>query len=176
MSYQRGNAANIVVGAAALFVSNINTQTLSSLLPGTTAPGSGAPNFVQGVSYKDTLAANTSWTSLGYTSNGLELTFNPTFGEVAVDQLLDTARLFKSGMTVTLKTTLAEATLENFLLVLAQRGVVNRYGDFATGVTTGTLGPTTAATGKAIGYDVIITNATLGSEAVVMVAHSSVAV
>jgi len=146
-NYQRGNAANIVVGAAALFVSNIDSQLLSSTRAGVTAPGSGAPNFVEGVSYKDVVSNTTGWTSLGYTSNGLELTFNPTFGEVAVDQLLDVARLFKSGMTVSMRTTLAEATLENLLLVLAQRGTVNRYGNFVSGQTTAatTISYTTAA-------------------------------
>jgi hypothetical protein len=46
-----------------------------------------------------------------------------------VDQLLDTAKIFKQGMKVTLKTTLAEATLENLLLAIAGKssdfGVLN---------------------------------------------------
>lgn len=136
MGYTRGNAANIVVGAAALFVSKIDSQLLTSARGGLVAPGSGAPDFTEGESYKDTVAGSNKWSSLGFTSNGIELTFNPTFGEVAVDQLLDVAKLFKSGMTVSLRTTLAEATLENFLLVLAQRGTTNRYGVFLTGQTT----------------------------------------
>ena len=128
-NYTRGDSTNIVVGAAALFLANVGKE-LSSLGAGGTAkvPGSGAPDFVEAISYKDTLSNSADFKNLGYTSNGLELTFNPSFGEVQVDQLLDVAKLFKSGMQVTLKTTLAEATLENFLLVLAQRGTVNRYG------------------------------------------------
>jgi hypothetical protein len=59
--------------------------------------------------------------NVGYTGNGLDLTFTPTFGDVQVDQLLDTARLFKSGMTVTMKTSLAEGTLENLLMAITQK-------------------------------------------------------
>jgi hypothetical protein len=60
------------------------------------------------------------------------LTFTPTFGDVQVDQLLDTARLFKSAMTVTLRTSLAEATLENLLMAITQSN--------ATVTTSGVLG------------------------------------
>jgi hypothetical protein len=64
-----------------------------------------------------------------------------------VDQLLDTAKLFKQGMKVTLKTTLAEATLENLLLAIAGKksdfGVLN-YG---TAVETSQLAGLTAVPG-----------------------------
>ena len=93
-NYQRGNAANIVVGAAALFVSQIDKLVDStSFDPSKPGPGFNntiVPDFVLGTSYKDTLAnATTNWRNVGYTNNGLELTFNPTFGDVTVDQLLD---------------------------------------------------------------------------------------
>ena len=45
--------------------------------------------------------------------------FQPDFAEVAVDQVLDAAKLFKQGMQVNLKTSFAEATLENLLFSLA---------------------------------------------------------
>jgi hypothetical protein len=51
--------------------------------------------------------------------NGLELQFQPDFGEVQVDQLLDVAKLYKQGMQVNMATAFAEATLENLLLALA---------------------------------------------------------
>jgi hypothetical protein len=131
-NYQRGNASNIVVGAAAIFVGGI-TNLVTTLDYNETLPSPGfdaakVPAFQVGQSYKDTLAnATGTWRNIGYTNNGLELAFNPTFGDVTVDQLLDVAKLFKSGMQVTLKTSLAEATLENLLFSLAQRGSVNRY-------------------------------------------------
>jgi hypothetical protein len=51
--------------------------------------------------------------------NGLELQFQPDFGEVQVDQVLDVAKLYKQGMQVNLNTAFAEATLENLLFSLA---------------------------------------------------------
>jgi hypothetical protein len=70
--------------------------------------------------------------------NGLEIQFQPDFGEVQVDQLLDVAKLYKQGMQVNLNTAFAEATLENLLIALA-------YGDNKL---TGTLG--SLATGRAL--------------------------
>ena len=125
MAYTRGTNANIIVGAAALFVTK-DAKALSS------AAGS-VPVFVGGESYKETLALRytSDFRNVGYTNNGLEITFAPDFGEVMVDQLLDTARIFKQGMKVTLKTTLAEATLENLLLAIAGKDV-----DWSTNVWT----------------------------------------
>jgi hypothetical protein len=141
-NYTRGNANNIVVGAAALFVGGITNLVDSTLFnPANASPGfptNNVPAFAVGTSFKDTLASGTgasAWRNIGYTNNGLELTFNPTFGDVTVDQLLDVAKLYKSGMQVTLKTSLAEATLENLLFALAQRGSVNRYA-VSTAITT----------------------------------------
>jgi hypothetical protein len=158
MAYTRGTATNIIVGAAALFVSKTG-QTIGDSLTPTSLPGT-----VAGESYKTTLTDR--WgakvTNVGYTSNGLDLTFTPTFGDVQVDQLLDTARLFKSGMTVTLRTSLAEATLENLLLAIAQKAAtvstggvlgltISSYSD--TGTTTGTATTTiTAAANASSGY------------------------
>lgn len=144
-TYQRGNSANIVVGAAALFVSNLDKKISSEAISGTAPSLTNAPAFVQGVTYKATVGASNDWKNVGYTSNGLELSFNPTFGDVSVDQLLDVAKLYKSGMTVTLKTSLAEATLENLLFALAQRGSVNRFSGSAV-TTPGTTITYTPAT------------------------------
>ena len=108
MAYSRGTSTNIIVGAAALFVAD------TTLTPGT------LDAFVDGESYKETLADNTAdYTNVGYTMNGLEMQFQPDFGEVQVDQILDVAKLYKQGMQVNLATAFAEATLENLLLALA---------------------------------------------------------
>jgi hypothetical protein len=109
MAYTRGNSAQIIVGAAALF-----THKSGPLTGSTTAPA-----FEATKSYKDTVTAASNWTNVGYTSTGLELMFTPNFGEVTVDQILDTARLYKQGMKVELKTSFAEATLENLLFSIA---------------------------------------------------------
>jgi hypothetical protein len=113
MAYTRGSSNNIIVGAAALF-------TYGDSLSGQIGDVSGSlPGFEAGLSYKDTLADDSDYTNVGYTSNGIELTFQPDFGEVQVDQVLDVARLFKQGMQVSLKTSFAEATLENLLVSVA---------------------------------------------------------
>ena len=110
MAYTRGTSTNIIVGAAALFVAD------TTLTPLTTEA------FVGSESFKDTLADNTAeYTNVGYTMNGLELQFQPDFGEVQVDQVLDVAKLYKQGMQVNLATAFAEATLENLLLALAYK-------------------------------------------------------
>jgi hypothetical protein len=106
MAYTRGDSAQIIVGAAAFFVSDAATTA--------------APDYTSGTDYKDTVQDATGWTNVGYTSNGLELMFEPDFGEVKVDQLLDVAKLFKQGMKVSMKTAFAEATLENLLIAIAQ--------------------------------------------------------
>jgi hypothetical protein len=51
--------------------------------------------------------------------NGLEIVFQPDFGEVQVDQVLDVAKLYKQGMQVNLNTAFAEATLDNLLFAIA---------------------------------------------------------
>jgi hypothetical protein len=112
MAYSRGNSTNIIVGAAALFVADTTLTPAGGSTP--------ADSFVSTESYKETLADNSAdYTNVGYTMNGLELQFQPDFGEVQVDQILDVAKLYKQGMQVNLATAFAEATLENLLLALA---------------------------------------------------------
>ena len=110
MPYSRGTSNNVIVGAAAFFI-NDNTLTPSTL--------SSLAVIDASESYKDTLTASATYTNVGYTMNGLELQFQPDFGEVQVDQILDVARLYKQGMQVNLATAFAEATLENLLVALA---------------------------------------------------------
>jgi hypothetical protein len=119
MAYSRGNNTNIIVGAAALFVFKDGELTDADL-----------PGYDDGYSFRDSLSGYTgqgsadatkaaNFKNVGYTSNGLELQFQPDFGEVQVDQLLDVAKLYKQGMQVNLNTSFAEATLENLLYATA---------------------------------------------------------
>ena len=108
-AYSRGTSTNIIVGAAALFVADATLNTTTNAVP----------SFVSTESYKSTLSADPDYTNVGYTMNGIELQFQPDFGEVQVDQVLDVAKLYKQGMQVNLATTFAEATLENLLLATA---------------------------------------------------------
>ena len=112
MAYTRGDSKQIIVGAAAMFVS-----TSAEFDPTNTSPA--LPDFVAGTTYRETLSTSSVVRNVGYTMNGLELAFQPDFGEVQVDQLLDVAKLYKQGMTVNLNTAFAEATLENLLIAIA---------------------------------------------------------
>ena len=113
MAYSRGDSKQIIVGAAALFVSKT-----TEFVP--TNAGPILPNFVAGTAYRETLTtASTVVRNVGYTMNGLEIQFQPDFGEVQVDQLLDVAKLYKQGMQVNLNTAFAQATLENLLVAIA---------------------------------------------------------
>lgn len=107
MAYTRGSDTNIIVGAAALFTFN------------TTLTEADLPAYTAAESYKEALDADTDFTNVGYTMNGLELQFQPDFGEVQVDQVLDVAKLYKQGMQVNMNTTFAESTLENLLVAIA---------------------------------------------------------
>jgi hypothetical protein len=108
MAYTRGSSSNIIVGAAALFTYEAGTLTDADL-----------PAYVEDVSFKETLQDDADFRNVGYTMNGLEIVFQPDFGEVQVDQVLDVAKLYKQGMQVNLNTAFAESTLENLLFSLA---------------------------------------------------------
>jgi hypothetical protein len=123
MAYTRGSSNDIIVGAAALFTYEDGALADAD-----------RPAFAAGTSYKETLSNDTDFRNVGYTMNGLEIQFQPDFGEVAVDQVLDVAKLFKQGMQVNLNTTFAESTLENLLFALA-----GKDGDLTTVATHPTL-------------------------------------
>jgi len=108
MAYTRGSSANIIVGAASLFT--YEQGELSDV---------DIPDYVDNVSFRETLSDTASFRNVGYTMNGLEVVFQPDFGEVQVDQVLDVAKLYKQGMQVNLNTAFAEATLENLLFAIA---------------------------------------------------------
>ena len=120
MAYTRGTSSNIIVGAAALWTYEAGTLTDADL-----------PALVEDTSFKETLSSDADFRNVGYTMNGLEIQFQPDFGEVSVDQVLDVAKLYKQGMQVNLNTTFAESTLENLLFSLA--GKDDDLGNIASG-------------------------------------------
>lgn len=111
MAYTRGSSSNIIVGAAALFTFEAGELTDADLpdLAGVDATRSA----------RDALQDDATFRNVGYTTNGLEIEFQPDFGEVMVDQILDVAKLYKQGMKVNMKTSFAESTLENLLFAIA---------------------------------------------------------
>ena len=139
------NAKNILVGASPLFLSAKDSTT--SGYTENMEPGSSAGEaFVTSTSYTDTLNGSTKFRNVGYTNNGLQITYNPTYGSVTVDQLLDTAKLFKESMEVMIATEMTEGTLENVLAVFGQSGTNDYAGSITasktltteSGYTTGT--------------------------------------
>ena len=133
MAQSVGNARNILVGASPLFLSTIDVNDadyISNAEAGvaiSAAAGTvGVPVFASGVSYTTSLnAVNQTaglfgYRNVGFTNNGLQITYNPTYDSVTVDQLLDTAKLFKSAMEVMIATEMSEGTLENIAAVFGQ--------------------------------------------------------
>ena len=133
MAQSVGNAKNILVGASPLFLSNVdindsdyiaNAEAGVAISAGATTVG--VPAFASGASYATTLNGVTQtaglfgYRNVGFTNNGLQITYNPTFDSVTVDQLLDTAKLFKSAMEVMIATEMSEGTLENIVTVFGQ--------------------------------------------------------
>jgi hypothetical protein len=152
----RGNSNQIIVGAAQIFVSKQGPLEYNSGSNNYTF-GSGSvtyPSISASGAYADKLEDDsTNWRNVGYTMNGLEVQFQPDFGEVQVDQLLDVAKLYKQGMQVSMVTAFAEATLENLLVSIAaaestyddSTATVNSSGRLTAGeieldVTAGELG------------------------------------
>jgi len=124
MAQNTGNAKNILVGASPLFLSNIDVT--ASGYEDNAEPGTGDYAFISGESFTKTLndidqvAGQFGYRNVGYTNNGLQVTYSPSYGSVTVDQLLDTAKLFKESMEVMIATEMAEGTLENVLAVFGQ--------------------------------------------------------
>jgi hypothetical protein len=113
------NAKNILVGASPLYVS-VKDSTDTSYVENLLDIPTGGITFAARTSAATTLAADAKVRNVGFTNNGLQITYNPTYDSVTVDQLLDTAKLFKSAMEVMIATEMSEGTLANVLLVFGQ--------------------------------------------------------
>jgi hypothetical protein len=134
MAYQ---VRNIIVGAAALYISAKDSTESGYVAPSLPA------NPASGASFTTALdGAATDWRHAGFTTEGLEVSYEPDYGDVEVDQLLDSAKLFKQSMRVTINTTLAEASLQNLLVAWGQGSTT-----LTTSGTTDTLGIAAGALG-----------------------------
>jgi len=167
MAYQAaGNARNILVGASPLFLS-VEDSTVDGYTDNMVAGAAKAfvasknklvPAFDAALSYTDSLnkvlpttgltqtatpsvstpAIGAAYRNVGYTNNGLQITYNPSYGSVTVDQLLDSAKLFKESMEVMIATEMAEGTLENVIAVFGQKG--STLNGSTLGIAGGALG------------------------------------
>ena len=135
------NVKNIIVGAAQLFLSNGSGSSRPA-----TVPGAGDLNWATQKSSGYLAGNSTAWRDLGYTNAGLEVSYEPGYGEVMVDQLLDAARLFKQTIKVLLKTELSEGTLENMHVVFGQSDSYTVYaGSVGSSVQTFSAASSTSA-------------------------------
>jgi hypothetical protein len=160
MAQNTGNARNILVGASPLFLTTLDITSgqyadfeAGVLRAGTATKNDKVPAFVApttsaaGTSYTDTLNAldagvgqDGAYRNVGYTNNGLQVTYNPSYGSVTVDQLLDSAKLFKETMEVMIATEMAEGTLENVLAVFGQASSTLTESGKKLGLAGGALG------------------------------------
>jgi hypothetical protein len=154
MAQNTGNAKNILVGASPLFLSvedstvtgYVDNMEAGAANAGTASRNTKVPAFSSSSSYVSTLNAvdttpgenGAAYRNVGYTNNGLQITYNPTYGSVTVDQLLDTAKLFKESMEVMIATEMTEGTLENILVVFGQKG--STLSGSTLGIEAGALG------------------------------------
>lgn len=160
----KATSRNIIVGAASTFLSaadSLSANWDSVVLPARVA---GTP-FTRTLEAND-IDTNPSglWRGTGYTSGGIEVSYNPDYGEVDVDQLLDAAKMFKQKMTAEVKTTFAEATLENLAVVWAQGSSSVRKSTAST-TATDVTGATVDATKDFDGVAVPVDETVLGIEA-----------
>lgn len=154
MAQNTGNAKNILVGASPLFLTvedSTVTGYVDNMEPGVANSGTSArntkvPAYNSAKSYTETLNSvdvapgvdGAAYRNVGFTNNGLQITYNPSYGSVTVDQLLDTAKLFKESMEVMIATEMSEGTLENTLVVFGQKG--STLSGTTLGIEAGALG------------------------------------
>jgi hypothetical protein len=158
------NTKNVIVGAASLFISSQEDEsrpaTTNAIITGTTANGG---FLTSGASARTgLLATGSKYREVGYTNSGLEISYEPNYGEVMVDQLLDAAKLFKQTLKVTLKTELVEATLDNLTLSWGQMDTyyVNQTGSSITAVNS--MSDTTPVGGSEVGSTLNMAAGALG--------------
>lgn len=113
---------NVIVGAADVYISKASSEHKAWKDEGVELP-TFTPNQKAKVKFEGTTAVpNPDWKSAGYTTDGVEVSYEPDFGEVTADQALDSVKMFKQAMRVSVNTTLLEATLENLLFAWGQIG------------------------------------------------------
>ena len=147
-----GYVENMVPGTAATGLTGRN-KTVPAFKNGTAGTGTPVTGYVAGESYTATLngvdvdasgtasaTTGAAYRNVGYTNNGLQITYNPSYGSVTVDQLLDSAKLFKETMEVMIATEFAEGTLENVLGVFGQSAATLSQDGKTLGLAAGALG------------------------------------
>lgn len=154
----KGEVRNIIVGAAQVFISQGDSTTpllanYKKAMPQFGGVGAAA-DFLE-----NDVTASADWRNVGFTTEGFEISYEPTYGEVEVDQLLDSARIFKTQLRVMLRTSMNEGTLANVRTAFGQGNntQVNAvYSEGGTGSSTGTTAYSSATlNADGLGKDVL---------------------
>lgn len=95
-------STNLIQGPATVYVAPFGTPEPATIA---TSPGAG-------------------WVDVGGTKGGLELNVSSEFATLTVDQIVDIIESRRTGREVTVKTTLAEATLANIAQAIANAAPV----------------------------------------------------
>lgn len=123
------SASNILVGAANFAIGGYDaswTGTVDDVWTDLKSGATGSPKDFRtlltsfassGTNRVISGKGTVTWRDAGLTQGGVKVNYQPNYGEVQVDQVLDAAKLFKQQMTVMVDTTFAEASLENLLAV-----------------------------------------------------------
>jgi len=120
------NKQNVTVGAASIYLGPAGTTK---------------PAFTN-ASYRTVLDADANWLNVGYTQEGLEVSYEPEYGDVEVDQVMDSVLTYKQSMRVSLNTTFAEATLYNLMVSWGQSAstLTSTASDAEIDIASGELG------------------------------------
>jgi hypothetical protein len=129
---------NIIVGGARVFVAAGVTDSANAFVGGSDwndgTSGYAAGGTLDDLSvadYAGVTAAVDAGTAdaktipgiareIGFTTDGIDLSFEPEYLDATVDQALDSVILFRTGQTVSFGTTISEATLENLAVAIGQ--------------------------------------------------------
>ena len=148
MAVNKGEVRNIIVGAAQVFISKGDSTAVANYKKAMPAFGS-----LQAAEYLESPAASSDWRNVGFTTEGFEISYEPQYGEVEVDQLLDSARIFKTQLRVMLRTSMNEGTLANVRTAFGQSNNSQVNTVYSAGVSTVTEAPISAYTANELNAD-----------------------
>ncbi len=132
-----GTVSNLIQGVGELY-----TGAFGATEPAATAIG--------------TAPASATWTDAGFTTGGVRLTYTPTYSVMAVDQVVDEVGRRMTSREFMIGTNMAEATLDNVLLVLndeVEGGAKGTGSGFEEIEPTIDVGPEDEPTHKALIFD-----------------------
>lgn len=112
------NTKNLILGAGHLYYGK--ADALSTVVPTPAAGQSFKQALDAATVFNATTNPNPPWVYAGATMDGIEISYEPDYTDIEVDQLKAAVMMFNTGLTVSVGTNLAEATLNNLLIAWGQ--------------------------------------------------------